>query len=45
MLAAAASLVVVFVAVTLARPPVALAARVKVLVEPLPVPADVADPA
>lgn len=44
-LAVAASLVV-FVGVTLARPPVApVAARVKMLVEPLPAQAEVVDPA
>jgi hypothetical protein len=43
-LAAGASLVE-FVGVTLAHPPVTPAARVKVLVEPLPAPVQVADPA
>jgi SSS family solute:Na+ symporter len=43
-LAAAASLVV-FVGVTLARPPVASAPRIKAPVEPLPAPVEVSDPA
>jgi hypothetical protein len=42
---AAATSLVVFVGVTLARPSVAAVLRIKVPVEPLPAPAEVADPA